>query len=104
VKYLRLLRVGRCSPSFELWSVYIVFKWVNIRVFLDLWRHRRSKLDSCHLILEDVDPIRLGTMMDDYGEVLQLVRIGVMLSWLLLIDLFKSFSNGSISGFEVILA
>jgi hypothetical protein len=45
------------------------FKSFSSGSFLNLWRHRRSKLDSCRLILEVIDPIRLGTIMDDYGEV-----------------------------------
>ena len=41
---------------------------------VNFWRHRRIELDSCCLILEDTDPIRLGTIMDNYGEVLAALR------------------------------
>jgi hypothetical protein len=37
-------------------------------------RHRRTELDSCCLIQEDTGPIRFGTMMNDYREVVAVLK------------------------------
>jgi hypothetical protein len=37
-------------------------------------RHRRTELDSCCLIQEDTGPIRFGTMINDYREVVAVLK------------------------------
>jgi hypothetical protein len=36
--------------------------------------HRRTELDSCCLIQEDTGPIRFGTMINDYREVVAVLK------------------------------
>jgi hypothetical protein len=62
---------GRALPASN-WCLFQSFSSGSISGFLSFWRHhnrRCNKLDSCCLILEDTGPIRLGMMMDNYGEV-----------------------------------
>jgi hypothetical protein len=61
-------------------------------------RHRRTELDSCCLIQEDTGPIRFGTMINDYREVVAVLKDrGRVL--LLRIGLFRIVLSGSNPGF-----
>jgi hypothetical protein len=72
-------------------------------VDVNFWRHRRTELDSSRLIPEDTGPIRLGTIIDDYGEIFAALkgRSHALLT-ILRIGLYKTFSSGSKSGFDAI--
>jgi hypothetical protein len=47
---------------------------ITFSTFSNHSRHRRTELDSCCLILEDTGPIRFGTMMNDYREVVAVLK------------------------------
>jgi hypothetical protein len=53
------------------WSVNLV---LPLPTFSNHSRHRRTELDSCCLIWEDTGPIRFGTMMNDYREVVAVLK------------------------------
>ncbi len=53
------------------WSVNPV---LPLPSFSNHSRHRRTELDSCCLLWEDTGPIRFGTMMNDYREVVAVLK------------------------------
>jgi hypothetical protein len=55
------------------WSVNLV---LPLPTFSTIRGHRRTELDSCCLIQEDTGPIRFGTMMNDYREVVAVLGPG----------------------------
>jgi hypothetical protein len=82
------------------WSLFLKrFQVDQIPGFLITFsRHRRTELNSSHLIPEYAAPIRFGTMIDDYREEFAASEARVRTPGYFELVCLKRFSSGSKSG------